>query len=80
MKIAVALTVAVLSLGATAVPTLAPEPAPAAKPVQIAQNTTCFFKREETSGMNKICYYDCLGSLTAITIGSAQLCPLTIKR
>lgn len=39
----------------------------------------CFFKGEETSGMNKICYYDCLGSLAAITISSVRLCPLSIN-
>jgi hypothetical protein len=44
------------------------------------QNTTCFFKREAVSGMNKICYYDCLGSEAAITISAVALCPLSIKR
>lgn len=38
----------------------------------------CFGKGEQQSGMNKICYYDCLGSLTAITISATSLCPLTI--
>jgi hypothetical protein len=42
--------------------------------------TTCFYQREQVSGMNKICYYDCLGSLTAITVRSIDLCPLTIRR
>ncbi len=41
--------------------------------------TTCFLKGERVSGMNKICYYDCLGSEAAITIGAAQLCPLTVN-
>jgi len=45
--------------------------------IQLA-DTTCFYKYEQVSGMNKICYYDCLGSLTAITIGAVDLCPLTI--
>jgi hypothetical protein len=40
----------------------------------------CFKSGEQSSGMNKICYYDCLGSPAAITIGATQLCPLTIKR
>ena len=40
---------------------------------------TCFKTGEQTSGMNKICYYDCLGSASAITIKSTQLCPLTIR-
>lgn len=41
---------------------------------------TCFKKGEEVSGMNKICYYNCLGSDVAITIGAVSLCPLTIDR
>ena len=41
---------------------------------------TCFYKGEEISGLNKICYYDCLGSRAAITISSVELCPLTINR
>src|ERR1700730_7509306 len=32
---------------------------------------------EQMSGMNKICYYDCLESAAAITIGAAELCPLS---
>ncbi|TPW32421.1 hypothetical protein FJU08_05335 [Martelella alba] len=39
---------------------------------------TCLRKDEEVSGRNKICYYDCLGSRTAVTIKSTQPCPLTI--
>lgn len=40
----------------------------------------CFKSGEQVSGMNKICYYDCLGSQTAITISAVSLCPLTINR
>ena len=40
---------------------------------------TGFLKGEETSGMYKICYYDCLGSEVAITIGAVELCPLSIE-
>ncbi len=40
----------------------------------------CFLTGEQTSGLNKICYYDCLGSGAAITIKAYQLCPLTINR
>jgi hypothetical protein len=47
---------------------------------QTAQSTTCFFSHEQTSGMNKICYYDCLGSQAAITVSAVQLCPLSIRR
>lgn len=45
-----------------------------------AEAAVCFKTGERTSGMNKICYYDCLGSEVAITIRSAELCPLTIQR
>lgn len=41
---------------------------------------TCFKVTEYTSGFNKICIYNCLGSEAAITIGATQLCPLTIIR
>ena len=43
-------------------------------------STTCFKDYEYTSGMNKVCRYDCLGQDHAITIGAAHLCPLTVKR
>jgi len=39
---------------------------------------TCFKTGEQVSGLNKICFYNCVGSGTAITIKSYQLCPLTI--
>ncbi len=48
------------------------------KPTRVA--FLCFKTGEKVSGMNKICYYDCLGSEAAITISSAQLCPLSIER
>ena len=40
---------------------------------------TCFKSGEQTSGMNKICYYDCVEGTKAITIKSYQLCPMTIN-
>jgi hypothetical protein len=40
----------------------------------------CFYKGEQSSGMNKICYYDCLGSMAAITIQAVQLCALNIDQ
>ena len=40
---------------------------------------TAFYKRERISGMNKICYYDHLGSEVAITIKAHELCPMTIQ-
>jgi hypothetical protein len=40
---------------------------------------TAFKTGEQSSGMNKICFYDDLGSTVAITIKSTELCPLSIK-
>lgn len=40
---------------------------------------SCFKSGEQISGMNKICYYDCLGSQVAINISSVSICPLTIN-
>ena len=41
---------------------------------------TCFKSGEQTSGMNKICYYNCMGSTAAMTISAVKLCPLSIRR
>jgi hypothetical protein len=49
------------------------------KPFRLA-SMTCFSTGEQTSGMNKICYYDCLGSQAAITVSSVSLCPMSINR
>ncbi len=48
------------------------------KPTLVA--VVCFKTGEKISGMNKICYYNCLGSEAAITISSVQLCPLSIEQ
>ena len=47
---------------------------------QVDVAATCFFQYEQTSGMNKICFYDCLGSSYAITVSAVSLCPLSINR
>ncbi|MDK9694704.1 MAG: hypothetical protein OEL19_10770 [Sulfurimonas sp.] len=36
-----------------------------------------FLKNEKVSGMNKICYYDVLGSIYTLNIKSYELCPLS---
>jgi hypothetical protein len=46
----------------------------------VRQGALCFKKGEVISGMNKICYYDCLGSEAAITIRAIDLCPLNIRQ
>lgn len=51
-----------------------------AAPLQAVAPVTCFLKGEQTSGMTKICYYDCLGSPAAITLDAVALCPLSIER
>ena len=45
----------------------------------IQKVATCFSKGYKISGMNKICFYDCVGSEFAITIAVTSLCPLTIN-
>ena len=59
---------------------LSSEPAlPQSRLPSVEVAVTCFFQYEQPAGMNKICYYNCLGSTAAITISSVQLCPLTIN-
>ena len=41
---------------------------------------TCFKQGEYTQGLNKVCQYSCTGSAHAITVGAAQLCPITVKK
>ncbi len=41
---------------------------------------TCFYRNEYSSGFNKVCNYDCLGSPYAITQSSASLCPMNLNR
>ena len=40
----------------------------------------CFLTGEQISGMNKICYYNCIGGTRAITISSVSLCPISLNR
>lgn len=75
-----ALAIAVFTIAALGIPPSRPAPRAeaSAKPIRVA--AMCFFQYEEVSGMNKICYYDCLGSLTAINIASYAVCPVSIER
>ena len=41
---------------------------------------TCFKTGEEVGGFNKSCRYSCAGNLVTTTVGSAQMCPIQIKR
>lgn len=42
--------------------------------------TSCFYRSEVTSGFNKICTYDCLGSPYAVTQAATSLCPMSLSR
>src|ERR1700676_1716438 len=60
--------------------TMTGQPATPATPIPHQQIALlCFYKGEQISGLNKICYYDCAGSLTTINVKSFQLCPLNIQ-
>lgn len=41
---------------------------------------TCFYQSEITSGFNKICSYNCLGSAYAVTQSATSLCAQTLSR
>lgn len=41
--------------------------------------SACFLSGEQVSGMNKICYYNCVGGTRAITISAVSLCPLSLN-
>jgi hypothetical protein len=40
----------------------------------------CFKTGEQISGINRICYYNCMGSAAAITVSVAQICPISIQQ
>jgi len=61
------------------------EPAGETRPIsripgQLRVAYVCFYEGEETSGMNKICYYNCLQSLAAVTLSFTAICPMSINR
>jgi hypothetical protein len=41
---------------------------------------SCFKKSESTTGTNKICIYNCMGSDVAVNVKSTRLCPMSIKK
>ena len=49
---------------------------PATETTTQTQQPPGFFSFDIASGMNKVCFYDQLGSLSAKTIGRAEICPL----
>ena len=69
----------VLALGLTLLPPENEKP-PQSSPPEVQIAMTCFLESEQESVTNKICVYDCLGSLAVITIPVTKLCPLSIKQ
>ena len=45
-----------------------------------SSSRTCFKINERTSGTNKICSYNCMGSEVTRNIRSTQICPISIKQ
>ena len=43
-------------------------------------SVSCNKTGETTSGTNKICYYNCMGSTKTINVGSMQSCPININK
>jgi hypothetical protein len=83
-------TIWAMALAAVAALSMTPEPpaatvaspaiaGPASNHADQQLAMSCPKVGEQTSGMNKICLYNCVGSMTAVTIGAAQLCPLSIQ-
>lgn len=46
---------------------------------QYAQ-ATCSLSNQQRSGMRKICFYNCGGSVRTLVVPVAKTCPFTIKR
>lgn len=51
----------------------------AASAASYAYCKTGFFTGEQISGMNKICFYDVLGSTMTINISTTNICPVTYQ-
>ena len=60
-----------IAIGSSSVPTVKQEP-------RTKTAMLCFLKGEQSSGLNKICFYDCAGSAAAITVSASSLCPISI--
>lgn len=48
------------------------------RPVRLA--FLCLLKGEQTSGLNKLCFYDCPVGDAAITVKSWERCPVSIDK
>lgn len=80
MRASVAMALAAVAALATApAPPLAKVAGPTSERADQQLAVNCPKSGEQTSGTNKICFYNCVGSMTAITVGATQLCPLSIQ-
>jgi hypothetical protein len=67
-----------LSIRVASTPRPSSQPAASAPPRSTA-TITAFKRGERKTGMTKQCFYDGLGSTYTRTIGSTELCPLSIQ-
>lgn len=49
------------------------------QPMQRPSGPVGMLINQEISGFNRICYYNALGSVTAVTIGVTQICPMSVQ-
>lgn len=42
-------------------------------------NASCILKNDFLSGVNRMCFYDCVGSTKSINVPASSICPLTVK-
>jgi hypothetical protein len=70
--------VLVLSVFAVSAPAIAEEAAHTAKPAR--STLICKKFSEQTSGLTRICYYDCGGSEGAVTTKTYEPCPRRMPR
>ena len=56
----------------------AAQPPDLAKPIRVA--LFCTKSSQQTSGLTKICYYDCAGTEGAITVKTYDTCPRRTPR
>lgn len=77
LEIIAALTIAYARIPASLPASKIEDPIADRAHLQLA--ATCPKTGEQISGMNKICFYNCVASMTTITVSAVQLCPLSIQ-
>lgn len=64
-----------MAIGASAVAATAPSPTPTSDP-SLPRSGFGTLRRENVSGLNRICVYDTLRGEYSLTVKSDELCPL----